>query len=40
MDLTLTSSCFGGDPFADIGIDLLALAVVGLLLTGVGRAEP
>jgi hypothetical protein len=32
MDLTVTSSCFGGDVFANIGIDLLALGVVGLLL--------
>jgi hypothetical protein len=31
MDLTLASSCSGGDLFANIGIDLLALGVVGLL---------
>jgi hypothetical protein len=39
MDLTLASSCYGGDPFADIGIDLLALGLVGLLLALKWRAS-
>jgi hypothetical protein len=32
VDLTLATSCFGGGFTADLGIDLLALGVVGLLL--------
>ena len=32
MDLTLASSCFGGEYMPGIGMDLLALGTVGLLL--------